>query len=348
MAVKLTVAELAELVGGKVVGDPDRMIEGVGKIETARPSQVTFLANPRYTPYLSRSKAGAVLVPPGTKVVGPTLVEVKNPYLAFLTLLERFSPKETWTETGVHPTAVLEEGVELGPEVAIGAFCFIGRATQIGARTVLFPHVVVGPECRIGDDCRIYPRTTLRERVRIGNRVVIQPGAVIGADGFGFVPDTGEYRKIPQIGTVVIEDDVEIGANTTIDRATMEETRVGAGTKLDNLIQVAHNVVIGKNCVIAAQTGISGSTRIGRDVRVAGQVGFVGHISVGDGAQVGAKSGVGRNIPSGGVFSGHYARPHSLWRRIEACMARLPDLFRRVRALESRQKEAVTSSEKKE
>jgi UDP-3-O-[3-hydroxymyristoyl] glucosamine N-acyltransferase len=348
VAVKLTVAELAELVGGKVVGDPDRMIEGVGKIETARPSEVTFLANPRYTPYLSRSKAGAVLVPPGTKVVGPTLVEVKNPYLAFLTLLERFSPKETWTETGVHPTAVLEEGVELGPEVAIGAFCFIGRATQIGARTVLFPHVVVGPECRIGDDCRIYPRTTLRERVRIGNRVVIQPGAVIGADGFGFVPDTGEYRKIPQIGTVVIEDDVEIGANTTIDRATMEETRVGAGTKLDNLIQVAHNVVIGKNCVIAAQTGISGSTRIGRDVRVAGQVGFVGHISVGDGAQVGAKSGVGRNIPSGGVFSGHYARPHSLWRRIEACMARLPDLFRRVRALESRQKEAVTSSEKKE
>ncbi len=348
MPVKLTVAELAKLVGGKVVGDPDCVIDGVGRIETARPSEVTFLANPRYTPHLARSKAGAVLVSPGTKVVGPTLVEVENPYLAFLTVLSRFYPQELWVESGIHPTAVLEAGVELGSEVAIGAFCFIGRATQIGARTVLFPHVVVGPECRIGDDCRIHSRTTIRERVRIGNRVVIQPGAVIGADGFGFVPDTGEYRKIPQVGTVVIEDDVEIGANTTIDRATMEETLVGAGTKLDNLIQVAHNVVIGKNCVIAAQTGISGSTRIGSDVRVGGQVGFAGHISVGDGAQVGAKSGVGRNIPSGAVFSGHYARPHSLWRRIEVCLARLPDLFRRVRALESRQKQAVTSSEKKE
>lgn len=347
MAVKLTVTELAAFVGGKVIGDEDRLIEGMGKIEAARPNEVTFLANPRYAHYLSQSKAGAVLVPPGTPAGGPTLIEVENPYLAFLALLERFFPQQPWVKAGVHPTAVLEAEVELGPEVAIGAFCFVGRGTQIGARTVLFPQVVVGPECRIGDDCRIYPRATIRERVRIGNRVIIQPGAVIGADGFGFIPDTGEYRKVPQVGTVVIEDGVEIGANTTIDRATLGETRIGAGTKLDNLIQVAHNVVIGENCVIAAQTGISGSTRIGKDVRIAGQVGFVGHISVGDGAQVGAQSGVGRNIPPGAVFSGRPARPHNLWRRIEACITRLPDLFRRVRALETQLKQRIPSSEKK-
>lgn len=346
MSIRLTVAELATLVGGKVIGDGTQIIEGLGKIESALPNEATFLANPRYAQYLARSKAGAILVSPGTPAVGPTLIEVENPYMAFLVLLERFFSQEPWVK-GVHPTATLEPEVELSSDVSIGAFCFIGRRSHVGARTVLFPHVVIGPECRIGDDCLIYPNTTIREHVQIGNRVIIQPGVVIGADGFGFVPDTGEYRKIPQVGIVVIEDGVEIGANTTIDRATLGETRIRAGTKLDNLVQVAHNVVIGENSVIAAQTGISGSTRIGRGVRIAGQVGFVGHISIGDGAQVGAQSGVGHNIPDGGLMSGTPARPHGLWRRIEACITRLPDLFRRVRALEAQLKQIMTSSEKK-
>jgi UDP-3-O-[3-hydroxymyristoyl] glucosamine N-acyltransferase len=340
------VAELAALVGGKVIGDASRIIEGLGKIESAGPKEVTFLANPRYAQYLSQSKAGAVLVAPGTSAEGPTLIEVENPYMAFLRLLEHFFEQKPWV-TGIHPTAVLESEVELGPDVSIGAFCFVGRKTHIGARTVLFPNVVIGPECHLGEDCLIYPNTTIREHVHIGHRVIMQPGVVIGADGFGFVPDTDEYRKIPQVGIVVIEDGVEIGANTTIDRATLGETRIRAGTKLDNLVQVAHNVVIGENSVIAAQTGISGSTRLGRGVRIAGQVGFVGHISIGDGVQVGAQSGVGHNVPDSGVVSGTPARPHALWKRIEACITRLPDLFRRVRALETQLKQTQTPSEKK-
>ncbi len=345
MSFRLTVSQLAALVGGKVIGDQEHLIEGLGKIESARPNEVTFLANPRYARYLSESRAGAVLVPPGTQASGVTLIEVEDPYLAFVSLLERFSSEETWV-TGIHPTAVVEAEVTLADGVCIGAHCFVGRGTQIGARTAIFPHVVIGPESRIGENCKIYPHATLRERVQIGNRVIIQPGVVIGADGFGFVPDTGEYRKIPQVGIVVIEDDVEIGANSTIDRATLGETRIGAGTKLDNLVQVAHNVVIGENCVIAAQTGISGSTRIGRGVRIAGQVGFVGHISIGENSQIGAQSGVGHNIPPGTVFSGTPARPHSLWLRIEACITRLPDLFRRVRVLESQRKDTPNSPER--
>jgi UDP-3-O-[3-hydroxymyristoyl] glucosamine N-acyltransferase len=339
---RMTVSQLAALVKGKVTGDPERLIEGLGKIESAGSNEVTFLANPRYARYLSESKAGAILVPVGTRATGVTVIEVEDPYLAFVSLLESFSSEETWV-TGVHPTAIIETEVTLADGVSIGAFCFVARGTRIGARTTIFPHVVIGPESRIGEDCKIYPHSTLRERVQIGNRVIIQPGVVIGADGFGFAPDTGEYRKIPQVGTVVIDDDVEIGANTTIDRATLGETRIGAGTKLDNLVQVAHNVVIGENCVIAAQTGISGSTRIGRGVRIAGQVGFVGHITIGDNCQVGAQSGVGHNMPSDTVFSGTPARPHNLWLRIEACITRLPDLFRRVRLLESRLKEKPKS-----
>ncbi len=346
MAVKLTVNELAALVGGKVIGDGDRLIEGLGKIESARPTEVTFLANPRYTHYLSQSKAGAVLVPAGTSASGPTLIEVENPYMAFLTLLEGFFPQEPWVNVGVHPTAVLEEGVDVDKSAAIGAFCFVGRGTRIGERTILFPHVIIGPDCHVGDDCRIYSHTAIRERVHIGNHVVLQPGVVLGSDGFGFVPDSDRYRKIPQVGTVVIEDNVEIGANTTIDRATLGETRICSGTKLDNLIQVAHNVDIGSNSVIAAQTGISGSTRIGKGARIAGQVGFVGHISIGDDVQIGAQSGVGQSVPDKTVVSGTPARSHNLWRRIEASLTRLPDLFRRVRAIEKQLKEELPENKK--
>ncbi len=338
MSISITALELAHQLGGRLVGRGDTVINGVAKIEEAGPSDLTFIANVKYARYLNETSAGVVLIAPKNydpETCRRTVIEVEDPYFSFLTLLETFHPRIPWLESGIHPTAVVAEGTVLGNDVNAGALSFIGPRTKVGARTVIFPHAVIAADVIIGEDCEIHSHVSIREGTRIGNRVVIQNGAVIGGDGFGFAPSKNGYRKIPQRGIVVIEDDVEIGANTAIDRATLGETVIRSGTKLDNLIQVAHNVTIGRNTVVAAQSGVSGSTRVGDECQIGGQVGIVGHLHIGNGVMIGAQSGVGSDVEDRQIISGSPARSHSLWKRIEAALTRLPDLFKRVRALES-------------
>jgi UDP-3-O-[3-hydroxymyristoyl] glucosamine N-acyltransferase len=331
----MTAAEVARYLNGKLIGDADTVISGLAKIEEAGPHDLSFVANARYVRFLDTTQAGAILVAPGVRQTTRTVIEVADPYVDFLRLLEMFHPRTPWLEKGIHPTASIAPDALLGEDVAVGALSFVGPRCRIGAGTRIYPQAVIAADVRIGDRCDIHSRVSIREGVRIGNRVIIQDGVVIGSDGFGFAPSEDGYRKIPQLGTVVIEDDVEIGANTTIDRATLGETVIGKGTKLDNLIQVAHNVVIGSHTVVAAQTGISGSAKIGSYCRIGGQVGIVGHIEIGDCVQIAAKAGVGHDVPAGETVAGSPERPHALWRRIEASLSRLPDLFKRVRTLEA-------------
>jgi len=265
------------------------------------------------------------------------VIRIDNPYLAFLKVVRLFSetPLEKYSRE-VHPTAIIPDSVELGDEISIGAYVVLEDNVVIGDRTTILPLACINEGARIGSDCLIYPRVTIREKCEVGNRVIIHSGAVIGSDGFGYARDGEEHHKIPQIGIVRIEEDVEIGANTTIDRATTGVTLIGRGSKLDNLVQIAHNVVIGENSVIAAQAGVSGSTELGKNVVLAGQAGLVGHIKIGDGAMVGAQGGVTKSIPAGTSVSGYPAREHSFARKICAATARLPDLLKEFRNLQNR------------
>jgi UDP-3-O-[3-hydroxymyristoyl] glucosamine N-acyltransferase len=328
-----TIADLAEYLGGTIIGDRTKKILGVAKIDEAGPDDITFLTHPRYAKRLETSGAGALLAGPGVSWDRPVL-QVADPYLALGRLLELYYPVPEMVAEGVHSTAIVDASVSMGRGVRVGALCTIGAGCVLGNNVILHPRVVLYPGVMIGDDSLIHAGVIIREKVQIGKRVVIQNGAVIGSDGFGFAADAGEYRKIPQVGTVVIEDDVEIGANTTVDRATLGETRIRRGTKLDNLIQVAHNVEIGEDTVIAAQTGISGSTKIGKGCRIAGQVGFVGHITIGDGVMIGAQSGIPKSIPPGEVHSGYPAMPHKEWLRLNVYLKRLPELFQKVKELD--------------
>jgi UDP-3-O-[3-hydroxymyristoyl] glucosamine N-acyltransferase len=330
----MTTAEVARFLNGRLIGESDTVINGLAKIEDAGPHDLSFVANVKYIRFLETTQAGAVLIAPGERRTSRTVIEVQDPYVDFLRLLELFNPRTRWLEPGIHPTAVIAGDAVIGADVTVGAFTYVGARSRIGVGSVVYPHVIIAADVTIGEQCEIRSQVSLREGIRVGNRVVIQDGAVIGSDGFGFAPAEEGYRKIPQLGTVVIEDDVEIGANTAIDRATLGETVIGKGTKLDNLIQVAHNVTIGSHTVIAAQTGISGSTKIGSYCRIGGQVGTAGHMQVFDHVQIAARSGISGDVAEGDVVSGSPARSHTLWKRIEASLTRLPDLFRRVRALE--------------
>jgi UDP-3-O-[3-hydroxymyristoyl] glucosamine N-acyltransferase len=331
----MTTAEIASFLNGKLSGSGDVVIHGVAKIEEAGPQELTFVANPRYVKYLDTTGAGAVLVGPGVTYNRGVLIEVADPYAGFLLLLEHFHPVVSWLARGVHPTAVVDPTAVIGADVSIGAYGYVGPRSSIGRGTRIYPHAVISADVSVGEGCEIHSHVTVRERVILGDRVVIQDGAVIGSDGFGFAPTPEGYRKIPQLGRVIIANDVEVGANTTVDRATLGETVIGKGTKLDNLIQVAHNVTIGSDTVIAALTGISGSAKIGDRCRIGGQVGVVGHLRVGDDVQIGAQSGVAGDVADHGIVSGSPARSHALWKRIEAALSWLPDLLRRVRKLET-------------
>lgn len=330
-------AEIASELGGEIVGDPEVMITGVGKIEEAEEGELTFLANPKYSKYLSKTRASAVIVSQDiTEGFGKSIIRTKNPYYAFLQSVNLFHPPVPLIEKGIHPTAIIGEESELGKELAIGPYVVIGKRCMIGSGSICMPGVVIGDDVKIGEGCTLHANVCLRERIVLGNRVIIHNGSVIGSDGFGFAPEGGKYFKIPQVGNVVIEDDVEIGANVTVDRATLGETRIKNGAKLDNLIQVAHNCTIGENTVIAAQSGLSGSTHLGKNIRIGGQVGFAGHLEVGDGVAIGAQSGVHKSIPPGEFIFGSPALPHKEAFRIQAALKKLPQLLKEIKKMKEK------------
>jgi UDP-3-O-[3-hydroxymyristoyl] glucosamine N-acyltransferase len=328
--------ELAKHIGADLDGDGSLEIDGVATLDDAGPRHLTFLSNPRYAAKVEATRAGAIIV--GFAFERPLSMprlRCSDPYLAMAQALALFH-QPLQAAPGIHPTAIVESSARLGEDARVGPYCVIGAGTRIGARARLDAHVVIGPECEIGDDFTAHAHVSVRERVRIGARVVLQNGAVVGGDGFGYVPTPDGIRKLPQTGTVILEDDVEVGANSTIDRSTLGATRIGRGSKIDNLVQVAHGCEIGEGCFVAAQTGLAGSSRVGNYVQLGGQVGLAGHLEIGDFARVGAKSGVSNDLAGGKTYaSGVPAFEIGLYRRVIATLRSLPELVKRVRALEA-------------
>lgn len=335
---------ICKKLDGELSGDGDIEITGVSGIKDALPNQITFVANPKYLAAIATTRAAAIIIGRGVSGNGKPTIRVENPYWAFVQVLEMFSlDKQHQTMPGVDETAILGKNVKLGEHVAIQPFTVIGDNVEIGDKTVIHPFVYIGEGSKIGSDGLIYPHVSIRERVTIGDRVIIHCGAVIGSDGFGFTPagslfgeDAPLHHKIPQIGTVVIEDDVEIGANTTIDRATCSETLIKRGSKLDNLVQIAHNVVIGEDCRLAAQAGIAGSSTLGDRVDIAGHAGAAGHLTLGEDSIVYAKSAVTKDMPPRSRLSGFPARPHRQELRIHAATRKLPELLPELSKLQKR------------
>ena len=327
-------SEIAALVEGMVLGEADPEIAGVTNIEDAGPQDITF-AVPPHLDKAAASKAAAVILPGDTATFPKPAIRVANPRVAFTKVLELFTPP-TVVQRGVHPTAVVGRGVQLGANVAVMAHAVVADNAVIGDNTVLYPHTYVGEAAKIGGDSILYPGVTVYAGCCLGERAIVHSGAVIGSDGFGFVTIDGRHHKVPQVGNVIIEDDVEIGANVTIDRATTGSTVVKRGTKIDNLVHLAHNVVIGENCFLVAFTGIAGSTKVGNNCIFAGQSGAVGHITIGDNCIFAGKSGAAGDVPPKSFYAGFPARPHKEWLRAEAAVRRLPELMKQVQALEKR------------
>ena len=335
----MKLSEIAEILKGELVGDPGVFITGLAKIQDAVRGQLTFLANPKYAKFLESTNASVVLIAFDQDPPSLSYIKVKDPYLAFLEVLRLYHPVVHPDFQGINPGAVIADTAKIGAKVQIGPNVYIGESVEIGDNTIVYPNCVILDGVKIGENCLFYSRVSVRERCTIGDRVVIHDGAVIGSDGFGFVPEGDLYKKIPQMGIVSIENDVEIGSNCTIDRATIGETHIGSGCKIDNLVQIAHNVEIGENTVIAAQTGVSGSTKIGKHVTLAGQVGIVGHIEIGDNAIVAAQSGVSKSIPAGEVWFGYPASTLTKQKRIEASLRHLPDMGKKIKSLQKEIKE---------
>ena len=341
----LPLSDLFPSLGGELIaGSPETLIGGVASLAEAGEGEISFFGNPKYLAVLRRSRAAAVLVPRGypPEAFGwqpdagtPALVAVDNPSLEFAKLVKRFTPPAVADVPGVHPTAVLGENVRLGRDVCIRPYAVIEDGTEIADGVYVGAHVFIGAGSVVGAGSRIYPNVTIREHTRIGRRVIIHSGTVIGGDGFGFEQKDGRHVKIPQTGIVQIDDDVEIGSNVSVDRARFGRTHIGEGTKIDNLVQIAHNVVIGPHCLIVAQVGISGSTRLGRHVTLGGQVGVIGHIEIGDEAAVGAQSGVSKNVPPGALMWGTPTVPINEAKEQIALTRRLPKLIERVKKLEA-------------
>ena len=331
----MRLAVLAERTGCRLDGDGGIEVAGVRALDEAGPTDLTFVTDAKRVAQLPASRAGAVILPESAPAVGRPSLRTSNPYLALARALAAFHPAGR-VVPGAHATAVVAADAQVDAEASVGPLCVISSGAEIGSGTRLDAQVFVGANVRIGRDCRIFPQVTLREGTRLGDRVTVHAGAVIGADGFGYARDGARYVKIPQVGGVVLDDDVEIGANVAIDRATLGVTRIGRGTKIDNLVQIAHNVRVGEDTVIVAQVGISGSSQIGSRVTIAGQVGVVDHVRIGDNAMIGAQSGVRKDVPDGGMVWGSPAAPHLEYKRQLAAMARLPRLGKTLRALEER------------
>ncbi|MDR3561809.1 MAG: UDP-3-O-(3-hydroxymyristoyl)glucosamine N-acyltransferase [Negativicutes bacterium] len=329
-----TLQEIAELVGGTVLAETYPEITGITNIEDAGPGEITF-AVPPHLEKAADSAAAAVIIPDTVTAFSKPAIRVANPRVAFIKLLELFTPP-TVVQRGIHPTAQIGANVQLGDNVAVMANAVISDGVSIGDNTVIYPQVWVGEDVAVGDNTIVYPNVTIYPRCILGARVIIHAGTVIGSDGFGFVTVSGRHHKVPHVGNVIIGDDVEIGANVTIDRGTTGSTVVKRGTKIDNLVHLAHNVVVGENCFLVAFTGISGSTKIGNNVTFAGQSGSAGHLNIGDNCVFAAKTGVIGHVPANSFYSGFPARPHREWLKAEAAQRKIPDLMKKVQELEKR------------
>jgi len=328
--------DLAAQLGCQLEGDHDLDVTRVAAIDEAGPGDLTFLANSRYAAQVATTRATAIITTADVTGARSALLRTPNPYLAFARAIRLLHPASS-PPAGINPSAVIASDAILEDGVTIGPLVVIDAGARIGARTILHAHVVVGRGAIIGADCVLHTRVSIRERVVLGNRCVIQDGAVLGSDGFGFAHrDDGTHEKIPQIATVVIEDDVEIGANTTIDRPAVGETRIKAGTKIDNLVQIAHGVVVGRNALLAAQVGIAGSTVLGDNVMLGGQVGVTGHVTIGDRVKASAKTGLTSHVPADSFVTGYPHMENLEWRKAYAIVRRLPELRRQLSALERR------------
>ncbi len=325
----ITAGELSEIVRGELEGNDEKLVKGISSLDDAAMDTVVYVEKQKDAWKLDRRKPAAVICSRALKLEGHNLIRCKDTRLSFGLAMRYFFPPEEHIG-GIHPTAVVEEGAAVAPDASIGAHCFIGAGTGIGAGTVIHPGCHIGQNVSIGKDCLLHPNVTVLDRCKIGERVILHSGCVIGADGFGYVNDDGFQMKVPQVGNVCVEDDVEVGANTTIDRATLGTTRIGRGTKIDNLVQIGHNCNIGENCIICGQVGFSGSCTIGDGVILAGQVGISDHITIGEGAILGGKSGVYENVPEKVFYSGFPARPHRQTMRILSLLEKLPELAAKI------------------
>jgi UDP-3-O-[3-hydroxymyristoyl] glucosamine N-acyltransferase len=329
--------ELSDLIDGRIIGNPMITITGLGTLENAVEGEITFLANPKYAAKVRTTQATAVVLPPDADPCGRHAIIVKNPYLAFAKLLSLFSARPR-TPRGIMAGAHVGADVSIGSDATVHPGAVIGDGVKIGDRVTLHPNVTLYEGVVLGDDVTLHSGVSVRAGCRIGNRVTIHNGTTIGSDGFGYAPDGEAWFKIPQIGNVVIEDDVEIGANTAIDRAALETTHIGRGTKIDNLVQIAHNCVIGEHCIIVAQAGIAGSAKLGRHVTLGGQVAIVDHVVIGDNAMISGQSGVFGRVAAGEVLSGTPAIPHQTRLKAAAIFPHLPEMRKTLARLGSRLK----------
>jgi len=344
---KKTLSEIASFLDGSVSGDGGVVIERIRGIDEAGEGDLTFVANPKYRKKMETTGASAILVVPGTACAGKNLLIVGDPYVALGQLLALFHPEDEET-AGISKNATVEAGADVSPEAVVYPGAHVCRGARVEKRAVLYPGVFIGRDAAVGEASILYPRVTVYRRCRIGRRVVLHAGVVVGSEGFGFALPGRENRKIPQVGYVQIDDDVEIGANTTIDRGALGRTWIQRGVKIDNLVQIAHNVVIGEYSIIVAQVGISGSAQLGKGVVIGGQAGIVGHIRIGDGVMAAARSGVHKDIPPGQIVAGSPHMPHLEWLKMEACLPKLPEmrealaaLQRRVAALEEKKEKEI-------
>ncbi|HKX62856.1 MAG TPA: UDP-3-O-(3-hydroxymyristoyl)glucosamine N-acyltransferase [Verrucomicrobiae bacterium] len=333
-----TAADVAKHVGGEVMGDGSVALSAFAPADSARAGDLTFAENENYFARAEKSAASAILVATSVSSSSKTLIRVANPRVAFAKVLPLFFP-EPFFAPGVHPSAQISSQARIDPTAHIGAFCIVADGVQIGPRTVLEGGNHLGADCVVGEDSHLFPNVVLYARSQVGNRVRIHSGTVVGSDGFGYVFDQGRHLKVPQIGNVIIQDDVEIGSNVSIDRGALGSTIIGRGTKIDNLVQIGHNVVLGEHCILCGQVGVAGSTKVGSYTTMAGQVGVAGHLTIGSQVTLGAQAGVMNNIPDGEKWLGAPAQPDRDMKRIFVALQRLPELSKRVKELEKRLEE---------